>query len=423
MVSSFLCRRVAGLIRTQSLRPHIRSLHTTPISQNFFSEFYKSVQRQVKDNRELQQNVQQLSASTKELAESDAVQRAKEAMKSTSESTSKVIEKVGDVVDGVLENPVVKKTGQAIVGAGEKVAEVSSKVAKPVLDTQAAKVVGKGLKAVHKDVIGSGDSAYFHEYVPREVRERTRADKVEVQTPLGIPGVPNPHRKVVSDPEAGGNVELHRTSKLAASWRKFKEDSPIAQKLFAVKRGFDESDHPVVERVRDFFQAAAFDETETAQVVRALKAVDPGFRTERFLKEATMYYIPEIVEAYLKGEAAVLREWCSERAYARLAAGFESQKTQGLVSDCKLLDLRRVDIRKLTLLEDEVPVILVTFQTDEILMFRNVKGKLVVGNENAIESATYVMAFTKAQAVDPSVEVSERTGGWVVIDWSRSTGW
>ena len=56
-------------------------------------------------------------------------------------------------------------------------------------------------------------------------------------------------------------------------------------------------------------------------------------------------------------------------------------------------------------------------------MFRNKKGELKLGNESAIETATYVMAFTKAQAVDPSAPVSERTGGWVVIDWSRSTGW
>ncbi|KAI9105944.1 hypothetical protein DFS34DRAFT_601516 [Phlyctochytrium arcticum] len=399
---------------------------STPLTTNFFSDFYQSVQRQVAENRDLQKNVKELSASTKELAESDAVQRAKSAMKTTSATTSKVFEKVGDVVDNVMENPVVKKTGETIRVTGEKVAEVSEKVAKPVLETRAAKAVGKGLKSVKKEVIDSGSSAYFHEYVPKEIREKERAEMLQHQKsriPLGIPGVPNPHRIVASDPEAGQNVELHRSSRIAESWRKFKEESPVAQKLFAAKRGFDESDNPTVERIRDFFQAAAFEETETAQVVRAFKAVDPSFRTDKFLKEATMYFVPEILEAYLKADAAVLREWCSERAYARLSAGFESQKAQGLISDCKLLDIRRVDIRKLTLLEDEVPVILVTFQTDEILMFRNAKGELKLGNESAIERATYVMAFTLVQAVDPSAKIPERTNGWVVIDWSRGTGW
>ncbi|KAI8823576.1 uncharacterized protein EV422DRAFT_521546 [Fimicolochytrium jonesii] len=395
-------------------------------STNFFTEFYKSFKRQVAENREFQQNVQQLSASTKELAESDAVQRAKDAMDKTSKGTSKVFEKVGETVDKVVENPVVKKTGEVLYTAGEKVAEVGQKVAEPILDTKAAKAVGKGIKHVKTEVIDSSDSAFFHEYVPREQREKERAELLAYQQskmPLGIPGVPNPNRIVTADPEAGQNVELHRSSKLAESWRKFKEDSPIAQKLFAVRRGIDESDNPVVERIRDFFSSSAFEETETARVVSALKAVDPTFRTEKFLKEATKYFVPEILEAYLKAEAPILREWCSERAYARLSAGFEAQQQQGLVSDCKLLDIRHVDIRKLTLLEDEVPVILVTFQTNEILIFRNRKGELKLGNENAIETATYVMAFTKAQCVDPSATISARTNGWIVIDWSRSTGW
>ncbi|KAI8918987.1 hypothetical protein DFJ77DRAFT_482760 [Powellomyces hirtus] len=389
-------------------------------------KFYKSVKRQYAENRELQQNVQQLSASTKELAESDAVQRAKDAMNKTSEGTNKVFTKVGETVDRVAENPVVKKTGEVIYSAGEKVAEVGQMVADPILDTKAAKAVGKGLKKIKTEVVDSGSSAYFHEYMPKEQREKERAEMIAYQRsklPLGIPGQPDPNQPVNANPDAGESVTLHRSSRLAESWRKFKEDSPIAQKLFAVKRGLDESDHPVLERVRDFFSSSAFEETETAQVVRAFKAVDPTFRTDKFLKDATKYFIPEILEAYLKAESAILREWCSERAYARLSAGFDSQKQQGLVSDCKLLDIRRVDIRKLTLLEDEVPVILVTFQTNEILMFRNRKGELKIGNENAIETATYVMAFTKVQAVDPSAKFTERTAGWVVIDWSRSTGW
>ncbi|KAJ3280460.1 protein translocase subunit [Borealophlyctis nickersoniae] len=430
-------------LHTPPTRPIRTPFRTTPLSQTprllvhhtqtrhnsgggFFSEFARSIKRQWAENRELQQNVKQLSAETNKLAESDMVQGAKKAMETGAKGTSKVVEKLGDAVDSTLQNPVVKKTGEAIYTAGEKVADVTQKVAEPILDTQAAKIVEKGIKQIKKNVVDTGSSAYFAEYKPREVRERERAEQIAEQSggiPIGIPGVVNPHRVVAADPEAGASVVTHRSSRLAESWRKFKEESPIAQKLFSVRRGFEESDHPLVERVRDFFTSAAFEETEQAQVVRAIKVVDPSFRLDKFLKEATTYMIPEIMEAYLKGEAHILRDWCGERAYARLTAGFEAQRTQGLISDCKLLDLRRVDIRKLTLLEDEIPVILVTFTTHEILMFRNKKGELKLGKEDHIEMATYVMAFTKAQAVDPSVEINPKTGGWVVIDWSRSTGW
>ncbi|KAI8996054.1 hypothetical protein BC832DRAFT_304744 [Gaertneriomyces semiglobifer] len=421
---------------TFALRTHNSALHPTPLvsrtplvtplllsqrrNVNFFAEFAKSVKKQVQENKDFQDNVKQLSAATNELAESDAVQRAKKA----AEKSGKVIEKVGEAVDKTLQNPVVQKTGEVLSKTGEKIAEVGEKVAEPILDTKAAKAVGRGLKHVKKEVIDSASNAYYHEYQPREVREKERAELLASRkTPLGIPGVPNPHRVVTADPEAGANVELHRSSKLAESWRKFKEDNAMMQKLFAVRRGFQESDNPVLESVREFFSSAAFEETEQAQVVRAFRAVDPMFSLDKFLKDATKWYLPEILEAYLKADAKTLQDWCSERAYARLSAGFESQRQQGLVSDCKLLDVRRVDIRKVTLLEDEVPVILVSFQTNEILMFKNAKGELVLGKPNNIETATYVMAFTKAQAVDPSAEHNPHTEGWVVIDWSRSTGW
>ncbi|KAJ3043039.1 protein translocase subunit [Rhizophlyctis rosea] len=392
---------------------------------NFFSEFYKSVQRQWKENRELQDNVKQLSAKTNELADSDAVQRAKKAMEATGKGTSKVLEGVGKAVDATLENPVVKKTGEAISYGAEKVAEATQKVAEPVLDTKAAKIVGKGFKEIKRNVVDTGSSAYFQEYIPKEERERIRAEQaaeLAAKNPL-LPGAVNPQRVVTADPNAGQAVVQHRSTRVAEAWRKFKEDSPIAQKLFAVRRTYDESDNPMIERVRDFFSSSAFEETEEAQVVRAFKQVDPFFRKDKFLKEATMHMIPEIMEAYLKGEASILKEWCSERAYARLTAGFEAQRQQGLISDCKLLDIRRVDIRKLTLLEDELPVALVTFTTHEILAFRDKKGVLKLGKEDHIEMATYVMAFTKAQSVDPEMEINPKTGGWLVIDWSRSTGW
>ncbi|KAJ3038326.1 protein translocase subunit [Rhizophlyctis rosea] len=400
-------------------------LQTRSQSTNFFAEFARSFRRQWQENRDLQDNVKQLSAKTNEMADSEAVQRAKKAMEAGGQGASKVFEKVGEAVDATLENPVVKKTGEVLGKGAEKVAEVTQKVAEPVLDTKAAKLVGKGIKEIKKNVVDTGSSAYFAEYVPREERERLKLEaqrELAAKNPL-LPGSTNPQRVVTADPNAGTNVVQHRSSRMAEAWRKFKEDSPVAAKLFAARRSYEESDNPLVERVRDFFSSSAFDETEEAQVIRAFKQVDPFFRKDKFLKDATTMMIPEIMEAYLKGEAHVLKEWCSERAYARLTAGFEAQKLQGLISDCKLLDIRRVDIRKLTLLEDELPVALVTFTTHEILAFRNKKGELKLGKEDNVEMATYVMAFTKAQAVDPEVEVNPKTGGWLVIDWSRSTGW
>ena len=108
---------------------------------------------------------------------------------------------------------------------------------------------------------------------------------------------------------------------------------------------------------------------------------------------------------------------------AKLKAGFEASKAQGLVSDSKLLDIRRVDIRQLTLLEEELPIILVGFSTHEILVYKDKKGQIALGSEDVIQTAQYVIAFTKAQLLDPDAVPNPKTNGWIVIDWHRGASW
>lgn len=55
-----------------------------------------------------------------------------------------------------------------------------------------------------------------------------------------------------------------------------------------------------------------FEESDQAQAIKALQAIDPRFNMEKFLREAREYIIPELMDAYLKGDSEILREWCSE---------------------------------------------------------------------------------------------------------------
>jgi import inner membrane translocase subunit TIM44 len=77
----------------------------------------------------------------------------------------------------------------------------------------------------------------------------------------------------------------------------------------------------------------------------------------------------------------------------------------------------------MTLLEDELPIILIGFSTHEILVYRNKKGEIVLGDENKIQSAHYVIAFTKAQLLDPETPMNTKTNGWLVVDWHRGAAW
>ncbi|KAK5664897.1 protein translocase subunit [Batrachochytrium dendrobatidis] len=404
-----------------ALIPRYSPSYSQARAVNVFSVFSESIKRQIDENKEFQENVKQLGEQSTKIAESDAVTRAREAVTKTSETTSKVMNAVGAVVDKTLDTPVVKMTGQAIAKTVEGVAYVSQKAAEPIANTTAAKAISSGIK----EVVESSSNAFYTEYKPKEVREKEkqeRLDSYRKRNPLSV--VQDPSRPVLADPEAGSNVVMHKSSEMTEAWRKFLEESTLGRTLFAARRSVEQSESPLMSRVRNFLASTKVEESEHARTIRAFKQVEPTFSVDAFLKETTQYTIPELMEAFLKGDADTLKEWCSEAALAKLTAGFESQKQQGLVSDSKLLDIRGVDIRQLKLLNDEVPIILIGFTTQEILLFRNRKGEIVVGSEDVILTASYAIAFTKAQLVDSEVEYNPATNGWLVVDYARhSSGW
>jgi import inner membrane translocase subunit TIM44 len=54
---------------------------------------------------------------------------------------------------------------------------------------------------------------------------------------------------------------------------------------------------------------------------------------------------------------------------------------QGLISDCKLLDIRNVELVAAKILDTDIPVLVISFQTQETLVFRNAQGEIAVGKE------------------------------------------
>ena len=48
------------------------------------------------------------------------------------------------------------------------------------------------------------------------------------------------------------------------------------------------------------------------RALKQIKLIDPRFNVADFMKEVREFIIPEIMEAYLKGDASTLRRWCSQ---------------------------------------------------------------------------------------------------------------
>jgi import inner membrane translocase subunit TIM44 len=101
-----------------------------------------------------------------------------------------------------------------------------------------------------------------------------------------------------------------------------------------------------------------------------------------------------------------------------------TQTAQGMVSDSRILDIRKVELLSAKILDNDMPILLIEFNTQEILMFRNRKsGEVVLGSEDNIEHARYRMVWTRDQCVDPTIAVNARTFGWRVVESVKVDSW
>ncbi|KAH9011063.1 hypothetical protein EDB85DRAFT_1871012, partial [Lactarius pseudohatsudake] len=164
-----------------------------------------------------------------------------------------------------------------------------------------------------------------------------------------------------------------------------------------------------------------FYENETAQVLRSMKALDPGFSMEGCERELREYIVPEVVDVYLSADNEALKVWCPEAirshhrfiTYNVLWATMEQYLCQGMQPDLKALDIRQVDVSTGRFLEDNTPVFMITFTAQEVLLFRDRKTReVVVGAEDRVEQCNYAAVVT---CVEEDLE-NELTGGWKVIE-------
>lgn len=107
---------------------------------------------------------------------------------------------------------------------------------------------------------------------------------------------------------------LHKDNEKYEKWERLKETNPVLKTLVDLRRSYDESENPLVATVRSVTETIGglFEENETAQVIRAFRALDPSFDMEGFSRELREYIVPEVVDAYLTGDKEALKMWCGE---------------------------------------------------------------------------------------------------------------
>ncbi|KIJ65647.1 hypothetical protein HYDPIDRAFT_130993 [Hydnomerulius pinastri MD-312] len=411
----------------RSLPAASRSFHASSRSQNEapkspFQTFVEVLREELRKNRELQDNVKQLQGDVDKLQDSEAMKRAREVyerarltssikenprLRAAAEELKKTGVKVGDAVGEALRTMEESEVMRAISRATNTLSSTIAHTTEPIRNTAAYKTLAETLV----DALDDSGSAKHAGFEDKEARRRRRQKRLEK---AGLSG----RRAIAENPEAGQALVSVEASPRQEAWENFKSSNPVMQRLSTLHTAYQESESPLVTPIRAVTSTIGswFEENEVAQVTRMMRALDPNFSREAFERELREYIVPEVVDAYLSADRESLTRWCSEATYNVLWATMEQYLRQGLVSDSKVLDIRQVDVSDGKILEDSLPVFVVTFSTQEVLLFRNaVSREVVVGAENRVEQCVYAAVITRV-AEEMSDEI---TGGWKVVEMAR----
>ncbi|KAI2620712.1 Tim44-domain-containing protein [Hypomontagnella submonticulosa] len=373
--------------------------------------FMETMQTEFKASKEWNESTKQLADSAHSFTESESVRRARQAYESTTGAVSSTAGKVlktsatavGKGAAWTWETPVMKgvRKGANLTG------DILDKATKPIRETEAYKNV--------KDVIDDGSSSRYGGWVEKE--ERRKARELREKQARSIHGNAE---ELVEDPNAGTNITLHKDAAWKEAWRDFRDQNKFVQGLFNMKNVYNESENPLITTARSITDRVAgfFAENETAMVIKKFRSMDPNFQIEPFLQELREYILPEVLDAYVKGDTETLKLWLSAAQYSVYEALTKQYLQAGLKSDGRILDIRHVDILKARMLEPgEIPVFIITCRTQEVHVYRNAKtNELAAGMEDKVQLVTYAIGITRT----PEEVSNPETRGWRLIEMQKS---
>ncbi|KAM0136081.1 hypothetical protein ACHAP3_004702 [Botrytis cinerea] len=372
--------------------------------------FTETLQTEFKASKEWNESTKQLAEGAHQFTENENVKRARQAFETTTGAVSSTTGKVLKTTAGAVgkgaawtwETPVVKGVRTTV----NATANVLDKATQPIRQTEAYKNV--------KNVIDDGSSSRYGGWVEKEERRKARELR-ELQE-----GTTGKTKEVpIEDPNAGTNVTLHKDSAYKEAWRDFRDSNRVMQSLFSMKTVYNESENPLISTARSISDRVAgfFAENETAQVIKKFREMDPSFQMEPFLREMREYILPEVLDAYVKGDTETLKLWLSAAQFSVYDALSKQYTTAGLKSDGRILDIRHVEVLSARMLDNDIPVFIITCRTQEVHVYRNAKtNQLAAGMEDKVQLVTYAIGVTRV-AEDVN---NPETRGWRLIELQKS---
>mmetsp|Transcript_29945 Transcript_29945/g.73695 ORF Transcript_29945/g.73695 Transcript_29945/m.73695 type:complete len:434 (-) Transcript_29945:386-1687(-) len=272
---------------------------------------------------------------------------------------------VGKVAQKVGENPAVKATGAAAMKAAEAIMDAhdnidrrSEQIEKKLLDSKLGKSIRHTFGSEPQNVGRVEGKEIDKETMGLSVREETpwerRMRKIKESAFLG---------PIVT---AGENVAV--------------------------------ASHEAMERAGD----RVFGENETSICIGEIKKDDPRWKLQPFLDKLQAETIPMVLTAFLENKIEPLQKICTERSLSQLGFLIKERLSKGLTPDSHILDLEEVALQEARLVDGE-PVLLISFQTQQVHCLRNKKGEIVEGGESKIQQIFYLWAMVRHFPEDPAM--------------------
>jgi len=274
-----------------------------------------------------------------------------------------------------------------VKGAASKISEQGEEIGKTESFQHASSAFSKVKEDLFDDIVK--ESRPYQR--PEHLRKRSLGSKAKVQ-------------KEYAANEDAQDVVLHKDSKWQQQWKDFRDNNSVVQGYFSLKTRYDESDNLVIRATRvvtdkmsDIF-SDVFSQSEQAATIAEITKIDPRFNKDTFIKECEFEIIPTVLEAFLRGDVECLEDWCHEGAYNVLAAQIKQNESIGLINCSKILDIRDVDLALAKIME-QGPVLILTFQAQQVILVKNKKGDIIEGAVDQIENVNYVWAMCRDQSI------------------------
>ncbi|XP_077580424.1 mitochondrial import inner membrane translocase subunit TIM44-like [Stigmatopora nigra] len=406
-------------------------LHRTPTTElqvryasgrkGFLGEFVDNLRQEFGKNQEMKDNIKKFREEAKRLEESDALQQARKKYKTIEAETAKTSEvfkktfgsfsdTMKESIEEVTRTDIGKKIKESVEEAARSAmhsAETVSKGGERLGKTSAFQAISQSVESMKKEM-DVGDAGPYR--APSQLRKRSD---------FSSKGSDGDARIFEADDEALG-VVLHKDSKWYQQWKDFKDNNMVFNRFFEMKMKYDESDNVLVRASRAVTDRVTtvlgglFSKTEMSEVLTEIVKADPKFDKDSFLKQCEKDIIPNILEAMVRGELDVLKDWCYEATYSQLAHPIQQARALGLLFQSKILDIDNIDLAMGKMM-DQGPVLIITFQAQVVMVLRSPKGDIVEGDPEKVLRTMYVWALCRDQ------EELNPNAAWRLLDISASS--